>query len=320
MGMQVEVASRRDSPDGGYGKKELAKPSPIFRKKIRLVPYLMLLPSVAVVLLFAYYPAITSLYMGFFRWDGFNPPTFSGFSNFVSYIDNPHFGQEMFNLGVLLIGGVIHSLVMPFLAAQLLFSLKHSVGRIYRPIVVIPMVVPPIIVFEIWGNIFNPQTGLLNELFTHVGLSGLTNTWLSNPNMAIFCLLFVGFPWMSNLYLLIYLAGLQNIPSELFEAFALERQSWFSRFVHVDIPLMKGQFRLVAIFAIIGAIQNFVLPLVLTQGGPGYSTMVPGLEMYNDAFSYDQYGAGMAIGSLMFVVILFFTLLVFRTRTKGDDR
>jgi ABC-type sugar transport system permease subunit len=286
------------------------------RMKFRLVPYLMILPSAAAVLLFAYYPAITSLYMGFFRWDGFNPPVFVGLKNFITYLTGPSIGQEASNLLVLVAGGVVIALTAPLAAAELLFNLKSRLGRFYQPVLVIPLVIPPIVVFEIWGNIFNAQTGLLNDLLRAVHLTSWTNTWLANPQIAIYCILFVGFPWMSNLYLLIYLAGLQNIPQDLFEAFQLETLSFWKRLRYIDLPLLAGQLRLVVIFAIIAAIQHFIAILVLTQGGPGYATMVPGLDMYNSAFSYDEYGMGMAIGTLLFLAVLLLTLLVFRLRRR----
>jgi raffinose/stachyose/melibiose transport system permease protein len=272
------------------------------------------------VLLFAYYPAITALYMGFFQWDGFNSPTFVGLQNFVTYLKSAQIGIEVRNLAILTAGGLVIALTAPLLAAEMLFNLRTKLAHLYRPLLVIPMVVPPIITFEIWGNIFNPQIGLLNEALRRLGLAAFTNTWLANPKIAIYCLLFIGFPWVSNLYLLIYLAGLQSVPRELIEAFALESRSFWQRLRAIDLPLIAGQIRLVVVFAIIGAIQHFVAILVLTQGGPGYSTMVPGLDMYESAFSYDEYGLGMAIGTLLFVVMLGLTLLALRRRREMSPR
>ncbi|MFD1678060.1 carbohydrate ABC transporter permease [Alicyclobacillus fodiniaquatilis] len=286
------------------------------RRKVNVAPYLMILPSLLFVLIFAYYPAVDGLVMSFFNWDGFNSPTFIGLHNFVAYLTSGHVGVEVFHLAVLTAGGMIVSLSMPLLAAELLYNHRSRLGRLYKPLLVIPMVIPPIVTFEIWGNIFNPQSGLLNDLLRTVGLSSLTNTWLANPVIAIYCLLFVGFPWVSNLYLLIYLAGLQNIPTDLYDAFALDGKSIWKRIQAIDIPMLMGQIRLVAIFSIIASIQHFVVILVLTQGGPGYATMVPGVDMYNSAFSYDEYGLGMAIGALMFLAVLLLTLLTFRFRKK----
>lgn len=286
------------------------------QRKLNATPYVMILPSLVFVLVLAYYPAIDGLYMSLFNWDGFSAPAFIGLQNFVSYFMNAHVGRELFNVAVLTAGGMLTALVMPLLAAELLFNHRSKLGRWYKSLLVIPMVIPPIVTFEIWGNVFNPQTGLLNDFLQHVGLSWLTNTWLANPSIAIYCLLFVGFPWVSNLYLLIYLAGLQNIPSELYEVFGLEHKSIWKRIWFVDLPLLSGQIRLITIFSVIAAIQHFVVVLVLTQGGPGYATMVPGVDMYNSAFAYDEYGLGMAIGTLMFLVVLSLTALTYRLRRE----
>ena len=147
-----------------------------------------------------------------------------------------------------------------------------------------------------------------------LGAVGLPQpTWFSDPHLALVGILLVGFPWISNLGFLIFLGGLQNLPKDVLDAGKLDGLSAFRRVFAIDIPLLMPQFRIVVILSGIFAVQNFIPILLLTNGGPGTATLVPGLDMYQSAFQNDQYGYGMAIGTLLFVALLIFTLVVMRT-------
>lgn len=274
---------------------------------------LMLAPSLAMILAFSYYPAIRALYFSFFSWDGFNDPAFIGLHNFQTYLANPNFGLEVRNIAILACGSIIIALTMPLLGAELIFNLASKrMAEIYKPLLVIPTVIPFIINVEIWSYIFFPQSGLLDHLLRALHLGMWQRLWLADPSIAIYCILAVGFPWVSGLSFLIYLAGLQTISPELLDAFHLDGRTIWQRLHYMDLPLIAGQFRLVVVLTLIAALQNFVIILILTNGGPGVATMVPGLEMYMSAFSYDEFGLGMAIGTMIFLAILVTTLLLLR--------
>ena len=134
----------------------------------------------------------------------------------------------------------------------------------------------------------------------------------SDPHLALLSILLIGFPWISNLGFLIFLGGLQNLPRDIIDASKLDGLGAVRRVFAIDIPLLLPQFRIVVILSGIYAVQNFIPILLLTNGGPGTATLVPGLDMYQSAFSNDQYGYGMAIGTLLFAVMLVFTLAAMR--------
>src|SRR5437764_818265 len=273
----------------------------------------MLLPSIIFIVIFSYYPAVQALRMSLFQWDGFNAPTFIGLQNFAAYLHNQNFLLEVKNTAFLTAGSLVIAFTAPLWAAEIIFNFRSGrAANIYKRLIVIPMVIPFIVTVEIWAYIYNPQIGMLNSFFREAHLNFLANTWLGNPHIAIWCILFVGFPWVSGLNFLIYLAGLQSISSELFDSFALGSTSVLVRIRHLDLPLIRGQIRLVGVLTIVAVIQGFVNILILTNGGPGNATMVPGLEMYFSAFQYDEYGIGMAIGSLLFISILVITFVVTR--------
>jgi ABC-type sugar transport system permease subunit len=124
--------------------------------------------------------------------------------------------------------------------------------------------------------------------------------------------LLIGFPWISNLGFLIFLGGLQNLPKDVLDASTIDGVGTLKRVFTIDVPLLLPQFRIVVILSGIFAVQNFIPILLLTNGGPGTASLVPGLDMYQSAFQNDQYGYGMAIGTLLFVVMLAFTLVAMR--------
>ncbi len=274
----------------------------------------MLVPSLILVIAFSWFPAIQALVLSFFDWDGVNPPVFTGLKNFQAYITSDTFGVQIGNIAILGIGSLIVSLIAPLLAAELVFNLRSArAASVYKALLVVPIAVPFIINVEIWSYLFYPQVGLFSTVIQDLGLGNtVTTTFTADPNVAIYCILAVGFPWVANLSFLLYLAGLQTIPGELLEAFSLEDRSFWKRLRHVDLPLIRGQIRLVLVLTLVATVQNFVTILVMTKGGPGTATLVPGLQMYQEAFQNDQFGLGMAIATLMFVAILLVTLVLLR--------
>jgi raffinose/stachyose/melibiose transport system permease protein len=281
-------------------------------RSLRLRPVLtvLLLPSLVLIGVFSYYPAVRSLIGGFYQWNGFSPPTYAGVSQFKAYVQSPTFGTEAKNLAILVGGSVLITLVSQFSAAEIVSHLPRRAASVAKYLLVLPIVLPPLVLIEVWAYLFQPGSGLLDKVFGAVGLP--QSTWLANPRLALLSILLVGFPWISNLGFLIFLGGLQNLPRDVLDAGRLDGMSALRRVFAIDIPLLMPQFRIVVVLSGIFAVQNFIPILLLTNGGPGTATLVPGLDMYQSAFSNDQYGYGMAIGTLLFVVMLVFTIAALR--------
>ncbi|MGQ9632530.1 MAG: carbohydrate ABC transporter permease [bacterium] len=271
--------------------------------------YLSLLPTFALLITFNYYPAINALYHSLFEWDGIRYEKFIALGNFIEMFRDPVFLIALKNVLILTAAAVVISLTFPLIAAELTFNLRSLKAQyIYRTMFVVPMVVPVIVVLLLWGFIYRPD-GLLNEILKTIGLKSLVKPWLGGFNTALYAIIFVGFPWIGSFSYLIYLAGLQSIPQSLFEASLIDGASRIQQIFTIDIPLIMGQVKLILILTIIGVMQGYTLQLVLTKGGPGYATMVPGLHMYNSAFQYYKMGYGCAIGTFLFAVILILTVI-----------
>ena len=270
----------------------------------------LLLPSLLLIGIFSYYPAARSLIGGFYAWNGFSPPTWAGVSQFSQYLKSPTFAPELKNIAILTAGSIAISLVSQFTAAEVVTHMPPRASRVAAYVLVLPIVLPPLVLIEVWAYLLQPGAGLIDKI---LGVAGLPQpTWLSDPHLALIGILLIGFPWISNLGFLIFLGGLQNLPKDILDASRLDGVGPLKRVFAIDIPLLLPQFRIVVILSGIYAVQNFVPILLLTNGGPGTATLVPGLDMYQSAFQNNQYGYGMAIGTLLFVGMLAFTLIAIR--------
>jgi raffinose/stachyose/melibiose transport system permease protein len=299
MGAKRRINGRLSLPRYGY----------------RAVLAVLLLPSLLLIGAFSYYPAVRSLIGGFYQWNGFSPPVYAGVSQFRQYVQSPVFVTEVKNIGLLTGGSIAISLISQFTAAEIVMRMPRRASAIARYVLVLPIVLPPLVLIEVWAYLLQPGSGLVDHVLGAVGLP--QPTWLADQHLALVSILLVGFPWISNLGFLIFLGGLQNLPKDLLDAARLDGAGVLRRVFSIDIPLLMPQFRIVVILSGINAVQNFVPILLLTNGGPGTATLVPGLDMYQSAFQNSLYGYGMAIGTVLFVAMLIFTLAVMRAlRTR----
>ena len=281
-----------------------------WRYRYRSVLAVLLLPSLLLIGVFSYYPAVRSLIGGFYQWNGFSPPVYDGISQFRQYVKSATFGSEAKNIAILAGGSILITLVSQFTAAEIVTHMPGRAGTVAKYLLVLPVVLPPLVLIEVWAYLLQPQSGLVDVFLRAVGLP--QPTWLSDPHLALAGILLIGFPWISNLGFLIFLGGLQNLPKDVLDASTIDGVSSLRRVFTIDIPLLLPQFRIVVILSGIFAVQNFIPILLLTNGGPGTATLVPGLDMYQSAFQNDQYGYGMAIGTLLFLGMLAFTLVAMR--------
>src|SRR5680860_273506 len=269
----------------------------------------MLLPTFVFIGYFLYYPAYRALSGGFTDWDGFNEPIWIGLDNFRRAFDD--FVLEMAVKNNLIWAAIeIFLMVIPaFVVATLIFHVANDRFRyLYRTLFVIPIIIPSIVSILLW-RYFYEGDGLINVILERVGLDNLTRFWIGDPDIALYSLALMGFPWVSAFNMLIFYAGLQNIPTEVMEAAELDGATGLRRLFTIEIPMVASQFKLLLILAIINSGQNIVTPLVMTRGGPGYATYTVSYYMYESAVDYGEFGYSMAIALMLFVVLIGLTAL-----------
>lgn len=276
--------------------------------------YLLLVVPIGLLMIFNYIPALWAMGGAFFDWDIGRERRFNGLDNFIRLAQDEVFRQSLWNLLRLGSFVLIVNLTVPFLVAEMIFHLASERWRyLCRVALVIPMLIPGVIYTMIWGQGIYSDAGILTEFLNLIGLQGWVRGWLSEPNTALWAIACLGFPFAHGFNVLIYYAGLNNISTDVLEAAEVDGLSKLGRILHIHVPLVAQQFKLLMIVTVIGVVNGFEGVLILTgDGGPGYETMLPGLYMYQNGFTYQRMGYACSIGLLMLLFLLTFTILVNR--------
>ena len=270
--------------------------------------YALLAPVFILLITFMYYPPILGLVRAFQEWQPGKDAVFVGLKNFRAFFAYPETSLEITNLAKLLFFGLFRGVVVPFLMAELIFAVRSVASKeLYRLLLVIPMLAPGLVTILLWKHIYDPRFGPINAL---LGLGALQGDFLGTPATALYAVMGVGFPWVSSVGTLIYLGGLAQISESVFDSCLLDGCTGLRRVLRVDLLLVLGQARLLTILAVISALTAFNTILVLTDGGPGFATSVPGLTMYKRAFMALQFGYASAIGLMLFLIALGLTIVI----------
>jgi raffinose/stachyose/melibiose transport system permease protein len=278
------------------------------------------LPAAVFCILFDWYPTYDGIKLAFYDWNGYNDPVFVGFGNFVDlFTDDELFMKSLGNLLFFAAAGLI--LMFPtIIASVILFRIRNSKAKyIYRVLLCIPMVIPALVGLLMWQYIYNPQFGFLNMFLREIGLEQLRHAWLADARLAKWALVFMGFPWVTTGAALIYLGGLQSIDSSVWEVAELDGVKSMRRFFQLELPLILGQLKLNLIGTITAVVTGYTMQLIMTGGGPAFSTLVPGLYMYQLAFESSRFGDASAIAIVLFVVCLILSWVSIKFLKNQED-
>ncbi|MCF7853215.1 MAG: sugar ABC transporter permease [Candidatus Pacebacteria bacterium] len=275
--------------------------------------YALILPTFFLVFLFRYYPAFSGVYHSFFEWDGALLEEWVGFSNYIEAFQDAKLWRS-FLVVIVFISANIVKMIPAIIVALLIFHLKSEKHQyLYRVLFVVPMIIPQIVYMLLWKFFYEPNIGLLNQLLIGLGIvePDLPPMWLADPEWVIPSLIFMGFPWVGVVSVLIFLAGLQSIPNSVYEAADLDGCGILKRCVTIEVPLIMSQIRLSLVLMIIATLKGFERILIMCNefGGPNGAANVPGLYMFRMAFMEGRVGYACALGMLLFGVILVLTLL-----------
>jgi raffinose/stachyose/melibiose transport system permease protein len=294
-------------------------PAPRRRIGSRFLPWLFLLPALAIYSVIVVYPLGFSTYLSLFRWDGVSPhKSFVGFGNYVSlFTQNEVFWTALRNNGIWLVA----ALLLPTsigLGLALLLNLKLRGSAIFRSVFYFPAVLSLAVVGLIWTWIYHPDLGLLNQLLRAIGLTAWERNWLSDPHIAIYPVI-VAATWSAvGLPMLLFLAGLQTVPLELLEAAKVEGAGPIRRFVFVTFPLLREPTLVVLAISAINALKAYDIIYVMTNGGPANQTQLLSTWMYFLTYNYNQVGEGTAISVVLFALTLVFAVPYLRVVTRRN--
>lgn len=291
---------------------------PPLRQELRSfrVALLFLLPTIAILGTFNFYPAFYSLWLSFFDWDGFAPKrTFVGFENYIRLLNSGEFWNSLrvtvvYSSGVTLVALVIGLGVAVLLNQQIL-------GRaVYRTLYFLPVITPTVAAGVVWKYLFDPAKGVINQILSTVGISG--PGWLSDPSWSLVAVTIVGVWKRVGFNMVVYLAALQSLPRMYYEAAAIDGANAWHTFRKITVPLLMPTTLFLIITSLIDAFQVFDLVYVMTAGGPLKSTDVIGYYLYRYGFRYHELGFASAIAYIMFVFIFVVAILQFRITRGGS--
>ncbi|MDR2305407.1 MAG: sugar ABC transporter permease [Treponema sp.] len=284
--------------------------------------YLFLLPLMGLLVIFNYYPPISGLYRSLFNWDAAFKSEFIGFDNFRELFKDQYFIHSIPTMFKIMIPKLLINIVVPLIAAEMIFCVKSAAARYaYRVAILLPIVAPGVVGLLVWKFMYDPINGPITALARLFGIldQGEIVSWLGDPKIVIPSIIFLGFPWVGGTSVLIYMSGLMNISSEMIESSRLDSANIMQRIFKIDIPMILGQIKYFLVFGIIGGLQDYGIQIILTRGGPGYATYVPGYYMYLQAFNNGRMGYASAIGTIMFFVILSLTIVNYRFFNTEND-
>jgi len=271
---------------------------------------LYIFPVFGGILAFQAIPIVVSMYLSLADWNGIQPPRFVGLGNFRQmFTDDPLYWQTLRNTVLFTLGAIPATTVLAFLLALLCNRNVPGIA-IFRAAYFAPYITNIVAIGYIWYWIYKPDQGVLNGMLSVFGIHG--PDWLSDPNLALISVIIVSV-WQGAGYpMVIFLAGLQGIPTDLYEAASIDGASQSRKLFSITIPLMTPSIFFVLITQFITSFQVFGVIYIMTQGGPGHSTSVYIYYLYQVAFSFGQFGYAAAMAWVLFVILGLITLIQWR--------
>jgi ABC-type sugar transport system permease subunit len=286
-----------------------------YRLKRQLTPFLFLLPGFLLFGAYLVFPFFYAFVMSLYRWGLDAIPRFAGFRNYVYILENNLFRQSVVNT-------IFYTCAVPFkillaLSLAILLNQKIRFEVAFRGILFFPHVLSSVVVGLIWQTMFNPNYGFINQVLNTIGLPG--QRWLVEMDKAMYTLMVVS-TWKglgSNL--IIFIAGIKNIPNEYYEAASIDGASGWQRIRFITLPCIKPTTIYVTTMTIIGAFKIFDLSMIMTQGGPGNATKTIVWFIFEAAFNRYQFGRASAAAFIFFIILFVLTVMQRRTLNAGEN-
>lgn len=280
------------------------------------VAWAFALPALIFYVWFLVAPAVQSLVFSFTDWDGLSP-TYSwvGLRNYVLMLTDPIVHTAVRNNLIWTVVTITVPVVGGLLLAVLLNG--HVYGKsLIRTIFYTPAVLPLVSVGSIWGWLYNPQYGAINEVLRAIGLGGLAQPWLGQDTTALAAVIVPAIWLRAGFPMLLYLAALQGIPKELYEAATVDGANRWQQFWNITMPGLVQAHLIVVALSLIDSFKVFDLIYVMTYGGPGSATQVIGTYMYANVFQYYRAGYGMALAVSITIVAIIVSIPYVRSQTR----
>ncbi len=286
------------------------------RRSERNAGLILVGPALLFFTVFMFVPLVLTFWYSLHRYSGFGRMRFIGVQNYRTIVGDSTFWTALANTAVYTLITVPIGIALGLGAALLLNRVMPARG-LFRALVYVPVVISGVAAGIIFLRLFDPLTGILNQLAASLGLPIID--WQGNGTAALISVIIVT-TWQGiGFGMVVYLSGLQAIPGELYEAAAVDRAVGWRRFVHITWPLLRTTTFFMIIYSVIGSFQVFDVVYVLTRGGPGTATTFLVQYAYDQGFNQRRQGYAAAIGVIIYVIMLAFTAVQWRVQRGGDE-
>jgi raffinose/stachyose/melibiose transport system permease protein len=284
----------------------------------RAVGYLYILPALALYALFLLFPLGQTVWLSLLHWDGLTAATWAGTANYQALLTDPSLRGPFLHALVLLFFYAALPVVLGLLLASALSRFRVRGMTFFRTVFFLPQVLAMVVVGVAWRSILGAD-GLLNDALRTVGLGSLARPWLGDYTWALPAVGTIGTWVETGLCVVLFLAGVQRIPRELYEAARMDGAGPLREFFAVTLPALRAEIAVALTLTIVAGLRNFDLIYITTSGGPGYATSVPAYEVYHRAFETNEVGSAAAMGVGLTVLIFVLTVSVARL-VEGRNR
>ncbi len=290
------------------------------KKRINLLPYILISPTLFFVTMFTVWPTLLSVYQSLFKQRlniaKFRTPSFVGLQNYTSLLKNSDFLHVLQNTLIYVLGTVPLTIAAAFLLAVLLNN-KFKGAGLFRLAIFHPSILPMVSAATIWMFFFTPDYGLFNSAISWLGYTGPQN-WTTNPNLALISVMIVAFWKNAGYYMIFYLAGIQNLPTTVFEAAKIDGAGSIKTMFAITIPLLRRSTLFITTIAFIGAFQSVDQIIVLTNGGPSGRSTVLLFYLWQQRFENLNVGKAATITVILILILLIFTISNFLLSEKKE--
>lgn len=274
------------------------------RSRRRWSGWLFAAPALVVYAVFVLRPLVLTFQYSVYRWDGIGPATSVGFANYQRLFTDPDLRSTVLHAFELIVAFSFVPVLLGLLIAATIRQIAASrLAAVARTVVFLPQVIPLVAAGIMWSWLLS-STGAVNQLLRAVGLGGITRAWLGDFDFALPAVGVIGAWVLLGLCTLLLLAGMTKIDPALYEAARLDGAGWLREFRAVTLPGIRQEIGVAVTVTVIAALASFDIIYISTQGGPGNSTMVPGLEIFYLAFTQREVGQASALAVVLMVVVL----------------
>ena len=275
--------------------------------------FLYVLPALFLYFTFNFVPFLGTYVVGLYRWTGvrLSAMQFVGLTNYIQLWSDEVVHRSLFNNLLFLCNEAIIATFLGLAIALLLCGIRHA--KVFRSIFFLPVVLPLVMVGIMFALFLNPIFGPINLMLRAIGLSGLARPWLAEKNTALLSLMAARIWWHTGFYMILFVAGLDTIPKTLYDAARVDGANKRQVFFYVTLPLLKTTIAVVEVLAIMDGFKIFVIPFIMTGGGPAHATQVLSTWAYYTAFWLDKMGYGSAVASILVTISFIFSLIFLRS-------